>query len=226
MPEMGIKFSRPGSDSHIRACGGVPNGLRKRRLDRSRGRSDRCVRLSADHPGALRPRPRRRRGGARRPESIGAAGPLFLRSDLPTRVFGPYYQREAVFVPLSNDLLVVFGTAEQGALATSAEEVAAAAEAASARIEQVSSAKRLADELELLHAVHSLAQTTAVRIHEVMQHVAESAIAALSCDIGALYVSDLDAVEIAVHAPPSYEPEFFLPAMRALFEQVVTLPAC
>ena len=26
------------------------------------------------------------------------------------RVFGPYYQREAVFVPLSNDLLVVFGS--------------------------------------------------------------------------------------------------------------------
>src|SRR5262249_2903800 len=78
-----------------------------------------------------------------------------------------------------------------------------------------------------LHAVRSLAQTSAVRIHEVMQHVVQSAIAALSCDIGAIYLSDLDAVEIAVHdSTPGYESDFFLPAMRVLFAQAVTLPAC
>src|SRR5205085_4935266 len=100
------------------------------------------------------------------------------------------------FVPLSADVLVVLGTNVPGDLAASPEQVSAAATAASAAIDKVSSAKRLADELELLHAVRNLAQTNAVRIREVMAHVVESAIESLSCDLGVIYVSDLDAVEI------------------------------
>ena len=131
--------------------------------------------------------------------AIASSGPSFVREAEPVRIFGPYYQREAVFVPLSADVLVVFGTNVPGGLAASPEQVSAAATAASAAIDKVSSAKRLADELELLHAVRNLAQTNAVRIREVMAHVVESAIESLSCDLGVIYVSDLDAVEIATH---------------------------
>ena len=105
--------------------------------------------------------------------------------------------------------------------------IAAAAEAAAAAIEQVSTAKRLADELELLHAVHSLARTDAVRIRDVMRHVVRSAIEALSCDLGVIYVADLDVTETAA-AEPDREPEagFFLPAMRTLHAEAAGLPTC
>jgi len=158
--------------------------------------------------------------------AIRAGYASFVREPGPVRIFGPYYQREAVFVPLSADLLVVFGTNTPGALSASADQVTRAAGAAASGIEQVSSAKRLADELELLHAVRNLAQTNAVRIHEVMAHVVESALESLSCDLGVIYVSDLNAVEMATHEPSPREPEMFLPAMRALFAQATSLPSC
>ncbi len=158
--------------------------------------------------------------------AIASGSPSFVRESEPVRIFGPYYQREAVFVPLSADVLVVFGTNVPGDLAASPEQVGAAATAASAAIDQVSSAKRLADELELLHAVRNLAQTNAVRIREVMAHVVESAIESLSCDLGVIYVSDLDAVEIATHEPSHRDPQMFLPAMRALYAEALSLPEC
>lgn len=165
-------------------------------------------------------------GEERAAEAIGSSLPTFVREAEPVRIFGPYYQREAVFVPLSADVLVVFGTNSPGALSTSPDQVVSAAAAAAAGIEQVSSAKRLADELELLHAVRNLAQTDAVRIHEVMAHVVESAIESLSCDLGVIYVAELDAVEMATHEPSNRDAKDFLPAMRALYAEAVNLPEC
>src|SRR5262249_3702707 len=128
------------------------------------------------------------------------------------------------FVPLSADLLVVFGDLENAN--SDPDVVREAAETAAAAIAQVSSAKRLADELELLHALQSLAQTDAVRIHEVMRHVAESAIAALSCALGVISVAEVDGIEIAEHVAASLDAPSFLPAMRQLFSDAPSLPAC
>lgn len=149
--------------------------------------------------------------------------------DAPVHVFGPYYQRTAVFVPLSGDVIVVFGASRPDALTAATDEaIVSAAQAAAAAIGHVSSAKRLADELELLHAVRSLASTDAVRIQEVMKHVVASAVEALSCDLGILYVADLDAVELAAHesSEPLEVEAAALPAMRTLFETATSLPAC
>jgi len=158
-------------------------------------------------------------------EAIEQGEPVRVAAREPVRIFGPYYQRSAVFVPLSKDVLVVFGNV---AALENGEQVAfaEAAELAAAAIAQVSSAKRLADELELLHAVQSLAQTDAVRIHEVMKHVVESAIGALSCDLGVIYLAELDSVEIAEHEAGDPDGKTFLPAMRRLFAEATTLPAC
>ena len=157
-------------------------------------------------------------------QAITSAELIVIDADEPVRVFGPYYQRNAVFVPLSADLLVVFGNFEGSD--RDSEALTGAADAAAAAIAQVSSAKRLADELELLHAVQSLAQTDAVRVHEVMKHVVESAIAALSCDLGVIYVAELDEVEAAEHEPSGVDASAFVPAMRQLFAEAVNLPAC
>src|SRR6478672_2243307 len=71
-------------------------------------------------------------------EAMTTAVPVFARGAEPVHVFGPYYQREAVFVPLAPDAIVVFGAAESGALARDGAAIAAAAEAAAAAIEHVS----------------------------------------------------------------------------------------
>jgi diguanylate cyclase (GGDEF)-like protein len=60
-----------------------------------------------------------------------------------------------------------------------------------------------------------------------MKHVVTSALAALSCDLGVLYVADLDALEAAENDPSATpDTEWLLPAMRALFAEVTALPAC
>ncbi|HEY7694065.1 MAG TPA: GGDEF domain-containing protein [Gaiellaceae bacterium] len=149
-----------------------------------------------------------------------------VSAEQPVQIFGPYYQRSAALVPLSADLLVVFGAIELPESDTESVAFLHAAELAAAAIAQVSSAKRLADELELLHAVQTLAQTDAVRVHEVMKHVVASAIGALSCDLGVIYLTELDSVEVAEHVDSGVDPETFLPAMRQLFAEATSLPAC
>ena len=160
-------------------------------------------------------------------EAVASGSVASVVSAEPVQIFGPYYGRTAVFVPLSGDVLVVLGGVEVGKLdAKAVATFEAGAQQAAAAVAQISPAKRLADELELLHAVQSLTQTSAVRIDEVMQHVARSAMEALSCDLGVIYVADVNTVEIAEHEPSQTDPDLFLPAIRELFVATDSLPAC
>jgi diguanylate cyclase (GGDEF)-like protein len=160
-------------------------------------------------------------------EAISSGRIVSVTTDAPVRLFGPYYEQSAAFVPLSPDLLVVFGGVGRatGDLDRQAAFVGAA-ERAAAAVAQISPAKRLADELELLHAVQSLAQTSAVRVDEVMQHVVASATQALSCDLGVIYLAELDALEIAEREASGIHSSVLLPAMRELFAEATSLPAC
>jgi diguanylate cyclase (GGDEF)-like protein len=164
---------------------------------------------------------------ARARKAISSGSIVLVAAEEPVQIFGPYYQRSAVFVPLSPDVLVVLGGVDPDRLdAGRTETFEAAAEQAAAAVAQISPAKRLADELELLHAVQGLAQINGVRIQEVMQHVAEAALSALSCDLGLIYVAELDALEIAEHEPLGIDSPAFLPAMRQLFAEGGSLPVC
>lgn len=164
---------------------------------------------------------------ARAREAIASSRIVTATAAEPVQIFGPYYQQSAAFVPVSEDVLVVLGGIELPRLdAKGSAALQAAAERAAATVAQISPAKRLADELELLHAVRSLAQTSAVSIDEVMRHVAASAIDALSCDLGVIYVAELDALEIAEHEPSGTDPHVFLPAARHLYAEADSLPAC
>jgi diguanylate cyclase (GGDEF)-like protein len=160
-------------------------------------------------------------------EAITSRSIVMVAADEPVQIFGPYYHRTAVFVPLSPDVLVVLGGVDADRLDVSGRSAfEAAAEHAAAAVAQISPAKRLADELELLHAVQSLAQISGVRLEEVVRHVAESAIVALSCDLGLVYIAELDALQLAEHESLGVDPEAFLPAMRAFFAEADSLPIC
>jgi diguanylate cyclase (GGDEF)-like protein len=159
-------------------------------------------------------------------EAIDSGKVVYVAANEAVRVFGPYYERRAVFVPVSSDVLVVFGGDGFGKRKGNLERLQTAATHAAAAVAQISPAKRLADELELLHAMQSLARTSAVHIDEMMRHVAGSAVAALSCDLGVFYLAVLDTVEIAENEASGVDAAAFLPAMRKLFARAASLPAC
>ncbi len=160
-------------------------------------------------------------------ESVERQEPVRRASATPERVVGPYYQRFAVLIPLSPDIVVLFGRAEPSPFTGSDAELTGAAGAAAAAIDRVSPAKRLADELELLHAVQALSQTQARSLPDVLQHVVETAASALSCELGVIFVSGPGSVAIAGgRAPLMLSPGDVAPVLGALLEHPDDLPTC
>lgn len=140
--------------------------------------------------------------------SVGAADEISLDQALRTRepvrlahggkelVFGPYYARAAAFVPVSNDVVVVFGCEPDELAGVSDEALRAAGMLAADAVESVSPAKRLADELEELEAVRSAAAVDASGLAEAMRALALIAAESLSCEVAAVYLADGDRVEV------------------------------
>ena len=121
-----------------------------------------------------------------------------IRSDRAIRVFGPYYAHDAAIVPVDHDLVVVFGHASGRLAAATDETLRQAGAIAGQVIADVSPAKRLADELEVLHALKELMSVDATGLQPTMQHIVEVAAAALSCEIGVLYCGVTDSLATSV----------------------------
>jgi len=110
-------------------------------------------------------------------------------------VFGPYYARGAVVVPVSADTIVVFGQA--GAeIDADDDALIAAARTASDAISPASPAKQLADDLELLEAVRAASAVGPVPVEEAMRALAGVAAEALSCELGVVYLADGERLEV------------------------------
>ncbi len=107
-------------------------------------------------------------------------------------VFGPYYARAAAFVPVTNDLVVVFGCEGDELGSATDESLQSAATLGAEAVESVSPAKLLADELEELEAVRALAAIRTDNIDASMREVAAVAARSLSCEVAAVYVEDGD----------------------------------
>jgi len=111
-------------------------------------------------------------------------------------VFGPYYAHAACFVPVTNDVVVVFGCeADELDVATDAALQSAATMAADA-VEQVTPAKQLADELEELEAVRAMLAVTPDRIDDAMRGLARVAAESLSCELAAIYLDEGGRLEV------------------------------
>src|SRR5213076_29556 len=98
-------------------------------------------------------------------------------------VFGPYYAHAAAFIPVTNDVDVVFGGEAAAMLAADA-------------VGSVTPAKKLADELEELDAVRAAMAIDVSTVEETMRALALVAAEALSCEVGAVYLADGDRVEV------------------------------
>ena len=127
-------------------------------------------------------------------EMLERGGIVRLAASEATRVVGPYYARGAVAVPLDDDLFVVLGGDRPGLAELGDDELLELARAATGAVEEVSAAKRLADELEALHAVQQLLQRRPETFAEALQLLADQATLSLSCDLGIVHVPGLDLV--------------------------------
>ncbi len=119
------------------------------------------------------------------PDEVGDV----LRFDLPRadRVLGPYFAVAGALVRVSKDVLVVLGNpADRLTAGTSSDDLRQLAERLNARVDEVSPAKRLGDELEVLHAVRAVTTGTARVLPGTSRHVLDVAVEALSCEVGVL----------------------------------------
>lgn len=121
--------------------------------------------------------------GSSRPARIGGSGES-------VRVVGPYWAKHALLVPVGAEHLVVFG-GDEPMTDPDASLIPAAAQLV-AELEQVSPAKLLTDELEVVHAIRDLMEYHPERIAETARHIAGKAAESLSCDVGAVLVRHHD----------------------------------
>jgi hypothetical protein len=127
--------------------------------------------------------------------SLADRAPVRVGDDAQTLVFGPYYARAAAVVPVTNDVVVVFGDGE-GLAGAEDDSLQTAAAMAAHAVEQVSPAKRLADELEELEAVRAALEVPVDDVAEAMRGLGSVAAQVLSCELAAIYLSDGERVEI------------------------------
>jgi hypothetical protein len=109
-------------------------------------------------------------------------------------VFGPYYASAAVFVPVTNDVVVVFGGESSDLARASDESLQSAATLAAEAVESVTPAKRLADDLEELEGVRAAAGVDANDVETAMRRIGEILAGSLSCELAAVYLADGDRI--------------------------------
>jgi diguanylate cyclase (GGDEF)-like protein len=133
------------------------------------------------------------------------------------RIIGPYYGRSAVIVPCSDETVVVFGSPTDSVAGACTERSAMLAEHARSLVTEVSPAKRLADELEVLAAVRDITTVNVERLPETLAAIARRSRTALSAEYAAVATIPSDEVDAAVGADgDGWEPSDPDAAARAL----------
>jgi diguanylate cyclase (GGDEF)-like protein len=118
--------------------------------------------------------------------ALAEGKPVMVTHDTTTRIVGPYYGRSAVVVPCRADWIVLFGAPDDALECASLERAIELAEQARGLVVDVSPAKRLADELEVLAAVRAITMVSADTVPATLNALADRAAAALSCEYGAV----------------------------------------
>ncbi|HEX6256545.1 MAG TPA: GGDEF domain-containing protein [Euzebyales bacterium] len=160
-------------------------------------------------------------------EAWTTARPVRHRHAEARRVFGPYWARSAVVVPLPPDHLVVLGGT--GRIDAPDEIMTLAGELVD-HIGEISPAKRLADELEVLHAVRRIAQIAQTDVQAAADDIVAIAAGALSCELAALWMPEPEMLAVVdTTSGPTRVPaaaDALAPAMARLLADRDTLPHC
>jgi hypothetical protein len=129
-------------------------------------------------------------------DALATRKPVRLAHGGKELVFGPYYAHAAAFVPVTADVVVVFGGEDEALGAATDDALRSAATLAADAVESVTSAKTLADELEELDAVRAAVAVPTGTVGETMRALALVAADALACEVAAVYLVDGDRIEV------------------------------
>lgn len=141
-------------------------------------------------------------------------------------VFGPYYAQVAAFVPVTSDVVVVFGGDDQALDEATEDALHSAAMLAADAVGSVTPAKKLADDLEELDAVRAAVAVPSGSVEETMRALALIAAEALACEVGAVYLENGDRIEVVGRGWELREPP---PRIAAALKSVLsggTFPYC
>jgi diguanylate cyclase (GGDEF)-like protein len=160
-------------------------------------------------------------------ETIHGSETVFRRSEeAPWHVVGPYYSCSVAAVSVSQDVFVIFGASTDEFSSFSDAELVSLARHAAESLSEVSPAKRLADELEVLNAVQDLLQSPAETYDEALHWLVERATVALSCDLGLAYVDGGARLQITDHRGSSRLDGGRVAAALAEIGQWTSFPVC
>jgi hypothetical protein len=152
--------------------------------------------------------------------SLATRTPVRVAASGKQLVFGPYYASAAAFVPVSNDVVVVFGCEDDRLADATDEALQAAATTAADAVGQVTPAKRLADELEELEAVRAALAVPNGDVTASMRELAGVAAEMLSCELGAVYLADGGRLELAARGwRLAASPESVATALKGVLEE-------
>ena len=129
-------------------------------------------------------------------EALSSRWPVRLAHGGKELVFGPYYAHAAAFVPVTNDVVVVFGCDGAELEGVADDALGAAARMAADAVESISPAKRLADELEELEGVRAALTVGTGDVAEAMRALGRTCAESLSCEAAAVYLADRSRLEI------------------------------
>jgi hypothetical protein len=153
-------------------------------------------------------------------DALATRKPVRLAHGGKELVFGPYYARAAAFVPVTADVVVVFG-GENEALGTATDDaLQSAATLAADAVESVTPAKTLADELEELDAVRAAVAVPVGAVDEMMRALGLVVAKALSCEAAAVYLEDGDRIEVVERGWELREPpERVAAALKSVLDE-------
>lgn len=157
--------------------------------------------------------------------------PLWSRHDEPHHIFGPYYAAAAAAVRLNQDVLMVFGASageSQGFEPTAAELMEAAGKAAELVGGAGSPSASAKEELDVLHAMQTLAAGRGRRhgVAESLDDIARVATELLGCEFAITWQpDDRFSVHEAGWTLPGARDQLG-PIMQKLWESRGDLPSC
>lgn len=153
-------------------------------------------------------------------EALRTRRPVRLAHGGKELVFGPYYARAAAFVPVTNDVVVVFGCEGDALQSTSDQTLQSAAVLGAEAVEAVTPAKQLADELEELDAVRAAVAVDTSDVQSAMNELASVAARALSCEVAAVYTQEGDRLAVVENGWKLESPrEHVAAALRSVLGQ-------
>ncbi len=112
---------------------------------------------------------------AARDRRSGRSAVRCIAEDESVRVVGPYYARSAVIVPCGHDVIVVFGSSTDSLAGVSERDMPVFGDRVARLVDHVPSAKRLADELEVLDAVRAVTTVNADGVEAALSEISERA---------------------------------------------------